>query len=548
MFRVPFTLWRSIVRDLARLTILASGVLVAVIAFAGAVKPLSDGVLAASDAIKYILLGVPPMLAYALPFAGGFAATLVYHRMVTDLETVAAYSGGVSHRRLLAPAALVALACGGLVVGLNQQVIPRFLEQMQRMITMDVGRFIAYRVERGEPVTFRGLMLHADAARRVRPEPGSGVLDQLLLTNFAAVMHTSGVPTREVTARQAMVWLVPDDSDGQGETATRVLMRLEDAAGTLPDKSLFSAREIRDLTWSVPNAFRDNVKFLTWGEINRLRERPETMNWVDYWRRNLAFTLAERRTMELMTQAAGDRRSVALTDARSGSVIVRTSQLVFDGSRWVFLPLVPSTPVEVVLSSPGEAPSSLVADRVSVINDPSREGGGGLLFQMVLEGARDVAAGSPPIPSVSLPGLTYAESPAPAYLAMKPAGLVGAAAAWIDRPEPDPLVQRAVEELNARLRRLDRDILAKKHERFALAAACSIMILAGAVSSLWLGRKQPLAVYAWTFFPALACLVTISGGQQVIVSQGPAGLALMWGGVAGLGLCTLFMYLRVRRH
>jgi hypothetical protein len=174
MLRPPRTLWRLYLMDLLRLVALAAGVLVTVIAFAGAVKPISDGVLDAADAVKYILLAIPPMLAYALPFAGGFASTLVYHRMATDLEATAAYASGVSHRSLLAPALGLALTCAACLVALNEQVIPRFLERMQRLVTTDVGRLIAQRVERGEGVAFKGVMLHADHVQRVAPRAGHG--------------------------------------------------------------------------------------------------------------------------------------------------------------------------------------------------------------------------------------------------------------------------------------------------------------------------------------------------------------------------------------
>jgi hypothetical protein len=55
-------------------------------------------------------------------------------------------------------------------------------------------------------------------------------------------------------------------------------------------------------------------------------------------------------------------------------------------------------------------------------------------------------------------------------------------------------------------------------------------------------------VYLWTFFPAIASMVTISGGQQVTSAQGAPGLILMWSGVAGLGLYSLIVFRILAKH
>jgi len=558
MLRPPWTLWRHYTGDLLRLVGLTAGVLVTVIAFAGAIKPISDGILSAADAVKYILLAVPPMMAYALPFAGGFASTLVYHRVSTDLEATAAYASGVSHRSLLAPALGLAMLCAGCLVVLNEQVIPRFLEQMQRMVTMDVGRFIAQRVERGDGVSFKGLMLHADQVQRVAPQEGSGVLDQLLLMGFAAVVHENNVPTREVSAQRAKFWLLPTEGESSEEGATRVVVKLENVSIVLPDRGLVAAAEINDLTWSVPNAFRDNVKFLTSTQMSVLRAHPERINWVDLRRQSLLYTLAERRTMELMTEQSGRDHLLRLLDGRGNPVEVVTGQMVWQADRWVLLPVRAGEPIEVrmvrvrasgVDSGEVRTATTLLAAGAVISNDVASENPGQrLVFRLELDKARTADAGGAELGTLAIPGLTFAGSPLETYRGMGCAELLGAAAPWLERAEPDPLVKKAAEDLRKQLTRLDRDILSKRNERMALAASCLVMILTGAVASLSLSRKQPLAVYLFTFFPALACVVTISGGQQVTVKQGPIGLWLMWAGVAGLAAYTLTMFWRLRRH
>jgi hypothetical protein len=156
--------------DLWRLMVLAAFVMVMVIAFAATVKPLAEGTLDPANALRFMLYAMPPMLAYALPFAAGFGATLVYHRMATDNEALAAHAGGVSHRAFMAPAFFTAavLTVGGLFM--HDQIIPEFLHRMQRMITVDLSRLVASEVARGNAIKQKNLLIFADQGKSFGPD------------------------------------------------------------------------------------------------------------------------------------------------------------------------------------------------------------------------------------------------------------------------------------------------------------------------------------------------------------------------------------------
>jgi hypothetical protein len=55
-------------------------------------------------------------------------------------------------------------------------------------------------------------------------------------------------------------------------------------------------------------------------------------------------------------------------------------------------------------------------------------------------------------------------------------------------------------------------------------------------------------VYLWSFFPALASVITISAGQGLTHQAGPPGLLLLWGGVAALALVVWREYRLLVRH
>lgn len=568
MRRIPWTLWRAYTTELARLLTLTAGVLVTVIAFAGAVKPISDGLLQAGDTLTFIALAVPPMLAYALPFAGGFAATLVYHRIAGDLEAVAAYAGGVSHRALLAPALVVALTCTGGLIVLNEQVIPGFLREMQRLITVDVARLIAQQVSRGQTVSLKDIMIHADGVRSVPPEPGSGVIDQLLLTGVGAITLRDGVPTSEVTAARAKVWLLPASPDAEApsredEGQTMLVAQLEEVVAVREGEGMLTGAESR-VARVVPNTFRDNVKFLTWRELAAIRQTPEKLNWVDPKRKALAVLLARKAALEWIAASLRDQGRVDLADDRGHAVTVRARDLRREGSVLVFVPppggSVLVSYVRVVTGADGretlhrrvatgasvrlesDAAAELVERRVSV--------------KLSIERARerDDTTGESLGPERAVIPVGRVAPPAgvlPDYLAMPARDLLAAAQPWLDRPTPDREVRERVagaQGLEGALRRLDHDVMAKRHERTALAASCLVMVLCGAVTALKLASRMPLTVYLFSFFPALAAMVTISGGQQVTVKQGVPGLYLMWSGVVALAIYTLVIFVRLRRH
>ncbi|MFA6043795.1 MAG: LptF/LptG family permease [Phycisphaerales bacterium] len=564
----PLTLWRFIALDLVRLVVVTSSVLVTIIAFAGAIKPLSDGSLQAADAARYILFAIPPMLAYALPFAGGFAATLVYHRIGTELETIAAYAGGISHRVLLAPALAVALLCSLGLVALNEQLIPAFLRQMQVMVTVDVGRLLTNSVARGQSLLLNDgkTMIIADTARLVTPKAGSGILSQVWMTHFAAVETVNGLPVREVTANIGQMWIMPaSDSLGDDHPHSVVYLRLEDVVAAQQGKGLATSKDHIDLAFPGPDIFKDNVKFLSWREIMELKDHPERMNWVDKRRVDLANVLAERHAVLDFQQQVAARGSFTMRDDRGREVVISCGRMAWVDNQWHLLPGTPGGEVEVRYTrsvalgadaNSGERliPTVISAAEATLSNDlgPDRMARR-THFRLVLEQATSHEAGiAPPRgaarSNVTLDDVTPADTLLEKYLAMHPAQLVEDSKEFTDKAEPDPAVVGAAWDCRGALTRLDNDILSKRNERMALAASCTVMILAGAVSALYLSRRQPLTVYLFTFFPALLTYVTISGGQQITTKQGAIGLVLMWSSVGLLLLYTGFVYLRLRRN
>lgn len=549
--RWPIILWTYLGADLWRLVALTAAVLVGVIAFAAAIKPLADGKLDPGQALKFMLLAIPPMLQFALPFAAGFGATLAHHRFASDNEARAAMAGGVSHRALLMPALVTGILLSMGLYGLSNSVIPRFLRSMELLLVRDVGRLLTNSIESGASVRLPdGALLHADQIDELGPDAASGASNVLVMQGVVAFKPTAtGAPEWEATARRAGVWLFT------GETAreTSVRISLRDAVVVRAGQGPAESGTV-GFRFSIAGGFSDDPKFYTSAAMGELRRHPERVGSIDVRRREL-ITLLERGRIE--NEIRGSIRAtnaLALEDADGQRVSIRASALepLVEG-RWRLVPPSNSASVPLVwrlgsdrtrLQSAAQAWIGL--DETPVSSDDSRPR---LFLELLDVGTTDPGAeGGETRRSRQTVGPLYlaGETGAP-LLKLSVDDLVRVAEQEASQRE-DPEITRRIEALRERLADLDREILSKRQERFAASAACLVMLLAGAVAGLRLADSRPLLVYAWSFFPSVVALITIEAGQSMTHRSGEHGLILMWAGVGILGLFTLTEFLRLRRR
>ncbi|MEM7755160.1 MAG: LptF/LptG family permease, partial [Planctomycetota bacterium] len=564
---MPLLLWRHMLLELWRLIALSATVLVTVIAFAAAVKPLADGQLSPGSALKFMLLAIPPMLAYALPFAASFGTTLAYHRMAQDNELIAAHAGGVSHRRLLVPALVTGLVISGGLAVLNEQVIPRFLSSMERMVTLDLSRLLVNRIERGQPATLGDMSVYADAIRRVPPEPGSGIIDQLVLIGAAAVeTNSAGQIVTDATVERAWVILVPGPTVGYDQGTLAAVLQLERGVG-VTDGELRVIERARTRPFPLPDAFENDPKYLTFGELRELREVPERMDFVEGTRVALARTLAEYDAVSRIADQLRAEGSVRLEGPGGTGVVVQASALRADDGEWVLTPPASGGRVVIDLYRPGPEGSPggggvdrLEAEGATISIDPVAAAGesfaleGGAVARTLnctlsLEGvyitARSAVDGASAAVRTEqlrreIAGLRLRSDPLGPRLEATSGVLIGEAEALAEHPATAEHVAERLrqqsDQLDRFITKLGREITSKQHERWAMAANCLVMVLTGAITAMLLRHQPPLVVYLWSFFPALLTVIMISTGQQHTHGHSEVvGVPILWSGVAGLG-------------
>lgn len=552
--RPPWRLWKFLAADLLRLGVLSCGALITTIAFAFSVRFLAEGRVDVAGATRITLLALVPMLQYALPFAGCFAAMLTYHRFASDQEAVAASAAGVSWRAVLTPALVAGVVIGSALLFLSHQVMPRFLRAMEEVVTRDVTGVLVRAIDRGDPVRLGTFQIYAQDIVRTGTDPRSGAFDRLYLRGvLAAQIDENGAVVGSMTGDEVGVWLFEEENAGERFTSAQLVFK--DAQGH-GDGDLFQGGSVATQRFRVPSAFVEDPKYKTRGELLALRAHPESFGRIAGLRADVVRRLEERRAIE-ETNAALQRTGRARFVRPDGEVLeLRAARLAFDGPRWSVVAASGARPL-VQRTLAGGSVITLEAQAAWLEPDaaeaPVAGGRGSGTLRLVAQEARNmdrgVAAptltgGAARIGSLAVPDA----APIPENEALD--SLLARARATTTRPGATGLepLSEAARRLERRIADLQREITSKLHERAAYALASCLAVLAGAVTALRRQEALPLTVYLWSFFPALAAVITISAGQGLTHKSGDVGLLLLWGGVALLGLQIAWEYRRLARH
>lgn len=624
--RWPVTLWLYVLKDMLRLIGLTAVVLVTVIAFAASVKPLADGQLTPVQCVKFMGLAMLPMLQYALPFAACFGATLAYYRLASDNEVTAAHAGGLSHRVLLAPTLATGVVLAVVVWWLGNFTIPRFLRNMSEMVSQNATQFIESSIQQGRALQTRiagqDAYVYADFVKPYpRPEGDSAnAYDRLWLGGILFVtLNEQGQVVSQGTAREAMLWIRRGGGDsgeasgGAGSGATGGTGEGGDASSSTEvvlqpvDPRFFQEKgraEVGQMVRSfrVPNAFRDDPKFMTLGELLSLSRHPERLPQVDKRRKSLALILAENTLAEQMRGELHAGRACEFRDSRGVRYFLKARDL--RPSRNVgWWRILPARGQRITVdrvtgdNQPAQGYSANYAEmKITRGRDPLSEeeflsvhlrlgevsgavsdetdlpppgGTGGGTGDS--DGAGDDAgrggvtrreiAGAGAVTEWPINDLVPTLAEGTGMLGGSAESLIAAtderlgAAATGGTRRPGALDERTKAALsgarNELVRRTDdllREIFSKHHERFAYSFACLVMVITGSVMAMRLRESLPLKIYLWAFFPALGAVLTISTGQQMTHQNGPVGLLVLWGGVAALCVYTWVEFSRLARN
>ncbi len=554
---MPGILFRHIFVELVKVLVVTTAVLVTVIAFGAAIKPLAENLLSPADLLRYILYATIPMMQFALPFAAAFAGTIVYHRLSTDNEIVAMAACGISYRRIMLPAVMLGVVLTGAMLVLVDVGVPTFWQALKRIAARDSMRLLAAQVARGEAFVpeFSDMEIYADEAILTDAPTDTGAAQRLLLVGVAAVrFDQAAAPVTEFTAQSATV-----DVHRVGENSFLKPVLSNATVFNRGDNSIAKATIVRPEAVDLGRSFEQGPKGMSFAQLWALRtDQSEfapivalretllgSLDSVDAWRW-IADTIASGQP--LILQGTGDAESIeyevlaggldgtTLRPRADGSVTIRQSHRGPDGPQLRAEITAPSATLSLgEVRADGTGRFDVLAES-ALVRDP-RAGGRGVQRRMALRELQPVG-----LAAVDRAGLGSAE-------------LVTVSRQELGRIKAGPVdaigaaVAANASELATQLGKLQDEIIARIVQRTSQAMTAFLMLLTGAVLAVLLRQRTPLFVYLLAFIPAIIDILLISGGEQMLRRGfSPAALVVAFGGNAVLGLVCLWGAWRVGKH
>lgn len=540
---MPWTLYRYILRDLLKVMALSTTVLVVVIGFAAAIKPLSDGMLGPWSLLKFVLFLMPTMLGFALPFSAAFSSTLVLSRFSADNEVTACRASGLSYWSILLPVFAVGLVLTAGMFFLSNWVVPRFYYLADREIERDMMRLLVNQVGKRQPVKWGDLIIYADRADDSQKPPqvpeGAPAPYRMIVLEGAVVSRIdkkTGKVRQEGTAEAAYVYLYRIFNQ---TWATMQLRNVMVYNAERNETGWFGVWEPPGL--EVPNLFRDKLQFLSWPDLKQLGQQPERFDRVRQRKRKLIESMANQvliaESLRVLSAGRGDPKNrkagLELTgpDGAVRYVVwAPKAERVGDAIR---LSGVEGRPIHVEMVSNGLA-SRTVSAETGVIHVESGDPEPEPLFRVDLEKVEvfDVITNGKGAQraSMSLERSRWSRE------VMSPLGLTPVRD-LIEQSKAmgagDKAVRTASDALTEEIYRLGRRIVARLHERAASASSCMLVLMLGATMSLLLRGTTPLAVYFWVFLLATLSVMVARSGENVATDRSgemAVGLLVIWSG------------------
>ena len=541
---MPGLLTRYMAGELLKTILITTTVLVAVIAFGTAIKPLSRNLLGGADILKYVLFAMVPMMEYALPFAAGFGSTLVMHRFAGDNEILAMNSCGLSPRRIFRPIFILAAVLLLVMLALVEFLVPVFWSRMESLLAHDVTRLLASSVERGEAFTLGDTRIYADEVLVQEAPEGTQADTRLVMVGVAALqVDEKGRPETEFTAEYATMDLYRMDG--------RSILKLVLGDATVfrsGDGSLVRVPTAEPRAIDLGRGFRLGVKMLTLPEMFEVQaapaEYPNLRPNIDGMRQ----LLVRAGSIQHLAEQLDAGGQVELEDAGRNQIwrIVSAESVRRNGGVFTL-----EAPV-IERIEDASAPQRTRASSL-VITEAWRDGR--MIFDVELTMPESIDDSS--IAGIRWPteirSLTLPVADAPRFLDETPTEIVSAARSLdgteIGFPKLARQITNSLKSFDIGVQRLLWDIGGRMQQRMAQACTGPLLFILGAILAIRLRSSPPLTVYVIAFIPAILDIVLISGGEQSLRrGPTPAGYLLIWSGNLILGGSCIVAWWRLRRN
>jgi len=548
---MPLFLFWYILRDLLKLLVVSTTIMVVVISFGAAIQPLSKGLIGPVRLTLFILLAMPPMLQFALPFSAAFSATIVYHRMAQDNELSACAVSGVPYTQLLLPAATLGIV---LTIGmslLTNYVSPRFWEAMNRTAHLDAPEFFIRSVQRGEPIEAGNTLIRAEDVEAIPQSDDSSAYASLRVFGLSILILEKGEVEAIATAPQGVFNLTRVGNNTVVTSAIDQLVVLNEA-----NEDVLRTEDSQFEPMVFPSGFKESPKFMDLNQLRQIVDHPERFPSVADKIDDFRIWLTRRQLyLELDGQLRASGRAVLTGlpgsegEPPSTRVEVYGSALAGNAAgNWLIRPEAESGRVRAVRFHEGNPDYEIISETAHL--EPR-------LRSMLVEPTVDVIFSDAVMHDLSLDVTNRKDSTGFSRLrATKPIASeirelsTRELADLARRFGDDEVVKPMTNAIDHEIRKVTRKIVSRIHERTALSVSCLVMLLLGATLAIRLRHALPLTVYFCSFVPAIIGLILISSGTDLLRSvdaSNATGMAVTWSGNLLMAVFVLITLRQVRR-
>jgi lipopolysaccharide export system permease protein len=567
---MAWTLYRYILIDIIKLLLLSTSVMVVVLGFGAAIKPLGDGLLDASGLFRFLIVMMPAMLQFALPFSTAFAVTLVFNRLSGDNEILAMSAGGMGYGRIVMPVVMLAAVLGVFLFVMASWVLPAFNRQALQMVEEDVMRAAITKLEKGEYVEMGKMVLFSTHAESAEPPtlPGSAIQPSERISLMGVAIGQIDAETKQMrgghTADSADILVFREDGRAW------IQLRLQNPqyhGGLSEDPKMIRSEGGAAVIEELPN-----IELPT-KQIGKMR----AMSWpqlIDLTRNPDKFLLVTKSRKKLMDQLAGALVAKEIRDAINQLPDANVTQSVPDVVRfdaalpgeWYELSAAQAISAKgsVILSASAEKPVRVVQYRQG---KPIRR------FESLETGELKVALASGSVePTVSLhmknvkiidqklqgratekgeirlPRLRWQTPIVAEYQSMPaPVLVLRANESLADVPG----IANACEHLDLMVRILMARVNVEFHLRAATSLSCFLGALLGAIATIRFRHMIPLAVFFWVFIGLIGATVVMQGGRQFAKHRPDEvmiAILILWAGVVVMAGVIGMFYAKLSKN
>ncbi len=571
---MPLTLYRYILKDILKMLALSTTVLVTVISFAAAIKPLSDGLLDFGGLLKFVAVTAPTMLVYALPFSGAFAVTLGFARLTADNEITACSAGGLSYFIILLPVLLLGSVLMIFLFIMSNWVLPPFNQMALSLIQKDAMRVLVHQIKAGEPVVFgdyKVFALSADEAPPPHIEGSKLQPDQLVLLRSVAVGRLDAqtqVTLSDHTADEADILVFRDAGRTWVQFRLKNPLYYDEAGGDSLAVGADQAQLLPNI--ELPNRFKDKPRTMTWGELMAISRDPEGHPRTIAEKEKLIDALLEDALLDRVQAgfaehlaayeppktasggSDGELRGLRLNGAREQEFYVISAPVVSRTDHDLVIAATAARPLRIDHYELGRfnrryeargsvriAPASMPTGEEPRVSVEMSE------VQMIDPRRADRTTERS---TLKLNRLWWPQELRPALTGQSTTELLALVG---DPAAASRDVQRGAKALKSHMNRLVSRVIAEFHERAATALGCLLAALLGAILSIHLRGRVPLVVYFWTFLAVLATTLVIQTGSRLAGDSATAvssGVIILWSGTIALAGIIGFLFAKVSRN